>query len=65
MPRRGPKKGKTTITPGGLVKTATYLPPELRDELAEYVHAHRKDGATLSSVLVQAAREFLASRPKK
>lgn len=65
MPKpKGPRGGSTTITPGGFIKTASYLAPELREWLVEYVHQHRHDGASLSSVIAEALDAFRESKSK-
>jgi len=54
----GPQGGRTTITPGGLMKQTVYLPHDRNEELR--YEAHRRH-QSVSNLVRQAVGEFLDS----
>lgn len=54
----GPQGGRTTITPGGLIKQTVYLPHKRTEELR--CEAHRRH-QSVSNLVRQAVGEFLDS----
>lgn len=51
--------GRTTVTPGGLVKHTVYIPADALEKLREEAFHNRK---SLSQVIRQAIEEHLAAR---
>jgi hypothetical protein len=57
----GPKGGKTTRTPGGLVRKSVLLTEEISEELRERAHLERRSE---SEIVREALEEYFDRRPE-
>jgi hypothetical protein len=59
--RAGPKGGKTTRTPGGLVRKSVLLTEEISEELRERAHLERRSE---SEIVREALEDYFERRPE-
>jgi len=59
--RAGPKGGKTTRTPGGLVRKSVLLTEEISEELRERAHSERRSE---SDIVREALEDYFDRHPE-